>query len=588
MNRFGRGTRPADGWASAHERARALAAERMDWSLDRGDETWLERHLGDCPSCRAMAQDYLDIRAGLRGLRDATPPPPRDLWARTAAAIERESQRGGSGLELWRRIPLGAASGLLVVVVVLGATLLSNLPSQPVVTPTDGIANVPETPDVAAFTPGSTPFDPGAGDVKYFWRNVGGEYALGNVRVDEVCPDGTESGCPTLEDSIATAVALRADPETIIGSPDDESAVIVGAADSSNANQVIVIAIPPEEPDGTPVPVRTQTPTPASTTATPATSASPGTEPTDAPSTASPDAGSPDPSPDLLSAPPSDLPPTETPGPTPEAIAIASDLIVVGQTAAFSPDGAWFAFTARPADESHGPDIYAWRVGDDVAQPITSDHRSVFASWDDATIVGSRPIEDVNGLPDGAEVEAETFLVDPATGESGTLADTGWRPVVSPARNRAIVYEGILTVRNGGREIAPSSGSLELRRWDPATGALDADAARIVEEADSRFDARWDEDGEAFAVWVEDPADPSFGRLSLFFVDPETGAIEQPSNAPRNEPALAGFSIGKGRLAWATPAGQGGEGSRVQIVAWTDDGVGKAESAPVESVLVIR
>jgi cellulose synthase/poly-beta-1,6-N-acetylglucosamine synthase-like glycosyltransferase len=37
---------------------------------------------------------------------------------------------------------------------------------------------------------------------------------------------------------------------------------------------------------------------------------------------------------------------------------------VVGQSAAYSPDGAWFAFTARPTDGSEGPDIYVWRVGD--------------------------------------------------------------------------------------------------------------------------------------------------------------------------------------------------------------------------------
>ena len=39
-----------------------------------------------------------------------------------------------------------------------------------------------------------------------------------------------------------------------------------------------------------------------------------------------------------------------------------------------------------------------------------------------------------------------------------------------------------------------------------------------------------------------------------------------------------GFSIAKGRLAWATPPGQGGEGSRVQIVAWSGDEVGSTES----------
>jgi hypothetical protein len=89
-------------------------------------------------------------------------------------------------------------------------------------------------------------------------------------------------------------------------------------------------------------------------------------------------------------------------------------------------------------------------------------------------------------------------------------------------------------------------------------------------------------------VWVEDRADPSFGRLSLYFVNPETGELVQPESAPRDEPALPGFSIGDGRLAWATPAGQGGEGSRVLIVAWTEDGVGTIETAPGERAVVVR
>ena len=52
--------------------------------------------------------------------------------------------------------------------------------------------------------------------------------------------------------------------------------------------------------------------------------------------------------------------------------------------------------------------------------------------------------------------------------------------------------------------------------------------------------------------------------------------------------ALPGFSIGEGRLAWATPPGQGGEGSRVQIVAWAQDGVGTVETAPGEDLVVVR
>ena len=60
--------------------------------------------------------------------------------------------------------------------------------------------------------------------------------------------------------------------------------------------------------------------------------------------------------------------PILTPEPTLSAnLAIISGVKVVGQSAAYSPDGAWFAFTARPSDGSEGPDIYVWRVGDQLA-----------------------------------------------------------------------------------------------------------------------------------------------------------------------------------------------------------------------------
>ena len=71
-------------------------------------------------------------------------------------------------------------------------------------------------------------------------------------------------------------------------------------------------------------------------------------------------------------------------------------------------------------------------------------------------------------------------------------------------------------------------------------------------------------------------------------LDPTTGGLERPHGAPKDVTALPGFSIADGRLAWATPPGQGGEGSRVQIVAWTGDTVGAVESGPVEDVVVIH
>ncbi len=104
----------------------------------------------------------------------------------------------------------------------------------------------------------------------------------------------------------------------------------------------------------------------------------------------------------------------------------------------------------------------------------------------------------------------------------------------------------------------------------------------------AEFDVRWDETGSWLAVWLADASDPSIGRLSLLQLDPVTGELDRPHGAPHDTAALPGFSIANGRLAWATPPGQDGEGSRVQVVAWTDDAVGAVESGPVENVVVIH
>ena len=84
------------------------------------------------------------------------------------------------------------------------------------------------------------------------------------------------------------------------------------------------------------------------------------------------------------------------------------------------------------------------------------------------------------------------------------------------------------------------------------------------------------------------PTDPTIGRLSLYRLDRGSGALERPKGAPTDVPALPGFSIGDGRLAWVTPHGQDAEGSKVQVVAWSGDGVGAVESVPGEDVVVVR
>ncbi|HEU5204612.1 MAG TPA: zf-HC2 domain-containing protein [Candidatus Limnocylindrales bacterium] len=583
---FGLRKRQAEDWASPHERARARAVQRMDGPLGATEAAWLDGHLAECKACRRRAAEYQENRDLLRTLREVNPSPPRDLWARTAAAIEVESRRGRRGPV--RGVPIGALSGVLVIAVVLGATLLSNTPTPVIAPEANAPASFPPAAATASLAPGpvGTPLAVAAGDVRAVWGDADGNLAVRNLRVESVCSKKSDADCPTVEDRSATDVALTARPQTIISSPDHKQAVIVSKPDESNANEVIVFTLPTEstpvetpepspEPPGTPE-VSEPPSTESAAPETPATSA----EPSDSPVPSGTPTESVEPSSEPASPTPLETDPPDA-TPTPEAIAIASGLIVVGQTEAYSADGKWFAFTARPADSDLGPDIYLWRVGTQEAAPVTRDHRSVFASWDGERIVGSRP------SADGPAVEGVIFMIDPRTGEETELG-VGWRPIVAPDGSQALVFDGSVAATDGGRHIAPAEGTLELRDWDPDTGTASSRGDAVIDVAGSMFDARWAENGIAFAVWVQDVADPSFGRLSLYFVDPDTGELDQPENAPREEPALPGFSIGQGRLAWATPSGQGGEGSRVQIVAWTKDGVGSAETAPGDQVVVIR
>jgi hypothetical protein len=129
---------------------------------------------------------------------------------------------------------------------------------------------------------------------------------------------------------------------------------------------------------------------------------------------------------------------------------------------------------------------------------------------------------------------------------------------------------------------ATSTAPLPTRRG-AILGTTELASGRVLD-----WDARWDETGTRLAVWIADDSDPKVGKLTLFEVDPDTGDIRA-EKALHDVRALAGFSIGKGRLAWATPRGQDAKGSRVQVVAWTKDAVGSAESQGSEGeVVVIR
>ncbi len=604
MSRFPRIRRRPDHWASPHERAKARAAERLDGPLGLAESTWLDEHLAECAACAAIAAAYEADRQTLRSMRGADPQPPRDLWARTAAAIEQESA-GRSGARRGtrdRRIPLGALSGIAVIAVVVGvSTMSSGLFLGSAAGPGNEAAQLPggatasDATDTAGAGPETfraepTPLVVGAGKVRWVDLAADGSLALNAADIDQVCPSDHPSGCATLRDGDFLRLNLAAKPESIIATPDQGRAVVI-SRDADGSQEMVVVELPAVEdvtttPSAAPTaePAQSPAPTPESSddaSASPEPTAEASAAPTEAPETAEPSV---EPTPDVT---PSDDP-LATPSPTPEAstaatLSIASDIQLIGETAAFSEDGQFFAFTARAADATTGSDVYLWKVGDPVAQPLTTDGSSTFASWDGSEIIVSRMGGDTSA---GAPV-AESLIVDPQTGAERSGVVGAWRPAVSPDGTRAVAWTGTLTTAEDGT-VVPDEGRLELLPWASDANVPLASAQPLVEGPIGDFDARWDDTGEWLAVWTADPVDPTLGWLSLFRVDPTTGLIAHATGAPADVPALPGFSMGDGRLAWATPPGQGGEGSRLQIVAWNDADVGRVESAPGGDLVVIR
>ena len=254
----------------------------------------------------------------------------------------------------------------------------------------------------------------------------------------------------------------------------------------------------------------------------------------------------------------------------------------------------WFAFTARPADGSAGPDIYLWRVGDARAKPVTTDHASAFGVVGGGQVIGSRPAAAGSARREWRELRpgqpvapsvldrSEHRAPRPPGRRAGAPRST--RPVRGPSS-----WDGSVDPRPMGPRSRLTDGRLVLDAW--ADGATrDRPGRRFARgRLPRRLHGPLGRDRHlARRVGRRRRAIRPVGRLSLLHIDPTTGNVERPKAGPQDVPALPGFSIENGRLAWATPPSQDGEGSRVQIVAWSDDGVGSIESAPGQDVVVVR
>ncbi len=503
---------PFRGTRLTHERAREWLAERLDGPLQPPREEALTAHLASCASCREVDAEYRANRAAIRLL--AAPAPPRDLPARTLAALEVEVGR----VRPPRAAPVprlqgtrrgnGVAFGSLLtvaLVAVVGALLVGPAVQIPV-------------PNA-----GATPFAIAPVDLSFVGIQ-GNVVRLYRARLDRACPAGNIS-----------CANFGPEADQVVGMP--QTAAVSGLAFDSAGRHAAIAARPgagttttyyvvdlgggssasgtPTGPFGSPAAVA-GTGAPA-TTAPPSASAAPGhaaspaakaratplVERKTATSTPHPSpseraAKSPATSVTTTRRPSASASPTASPADTALAPALSSavpagstgagpastsalggpvgiatlppvlaqpilaDVIPTGASPAWSPDGTTLAFSAMPADGSIGPDIYTWHPGDQWAVPITTDHASSFASWAGSRIVGSTYTVE----PDNpAALVPQSFVLDPQTGDRRTVAGTGlWLPSVDPTARYVVGWAG--TLRLVGQVPVPDQGQLVFAQWN--------------------------------------------------------------------------------------------------------------------------
>ncbi len=467
---------PVDG----HARYREMISTRLNWPLDATAEAELERHLERCSRCRSVERDYRAQQTRLAAL--PTIPAPRDLWARTSAALDTEMARSPRAARradrqdrvadrgpTSRLLALSAVSSLTLAIVVI-ATQLNT-----------GVTVVPTTGPQAA---GPTPFDVQSEPVFVADFSADG-VTVYQTNVGQVCPT------PTIECSAAdtgTHPVLRipgSGGRSGMAVQSGQGRMALLAVNDIGQETISVVTLPANAtgsgssaatgssgpgpgttPRGsTPTPGATHRPTsPAPTEVIqetpnhPQLSPSSTSRPTRAPRSPVPTPkATPVPS-GTQSAPPGSPVPTGSSATT--ALAILDHVRTAGAPAAWSPDGEMLAFSAMPADRSTGPDVYVWRLGDAKAQRLTSDHRSYFASWAGSRIVISR----VMPLPKGKGPATGTFVLDPASGESRQVpVNRMWLPAVDGKDRWAVSWMGSLAV--AGSNVTPTTGGLYLVDW---------------------------------------------------------------------------------------------------------------------------
>jgi hypothetical protein len=582
-----------------HDRARSLSSRALLEDLDAEERAWLERHHAACTECRMEHEGFVADRELLHSLRDKQIEPPRDLWARTSAALDqaaakrplvtarsgtRVGPRGRTGLSPWRGFSLGAAVGAVALLVIVVSGLIpAQLPN--VVPPTEG---------VAFGSPGPTPIDVTA-QVGLLKPGADGSYEFVFTDIHGVCPTPHPECVPPPSSHVGSSVNLAgAKSSTVTISPGNDQLVFETESGPTGEGKIYVVPV-------TPTTTSTQPP------ATPSTS---------------PAGGS--------AAPPSEAPGTPglTPVPTPPgAIEIASGVTMIGEIA-YSSDGEWLAFSAAPKDGSTGPDLYLYSVGSGTAVALTSDHQTYFSAWLGNMILASRIAPDAtpaepgasgangngNGIGNasgngqGAAITGHptSFLFDPVTSTSTDLARADvWLPVVDPSSRFVAYWSGtlrstdgvswqladgqlVLDGWSGGAAVTPSSSTASGTPGSTTPGVGPAGhGTPIVTSHVEAFRTKFDPEGIRLAVWVGETLGQPVGRLHLVVIDPATATVK-PDAPLEGVPALGRFSIDTNRLAWVSPPGQDGQESSLQVLGWDGEQFGAIQAEPAPDLLIIQ